>query len=152
MHTGAVECANTTAQWIPLAGDGDESAQSDGCSWTAVALSMQWSRRQATGPYSSLLLSTITDIRVGDQCDFIDKLRHNNSKDSTTRRLLGRAAGGGGGGGGVRSGGDGDDVDVSCCVSFVGLKRRLDVVFEERMEVDVWLWVCQRAKAATGVS
>ena len=106
-------------------------------------LSMQWSRRKGTGPYSSLLLSTITEMRVGDECEFVEKVR---GKDSSSRRLIGRAAGPGGGG---RS--DTDDVDVSCCVSFVGLKRRLDIVFEERMEVDVWLWVCRRAQAATGV-
>ena len=112
----------------------------------ASGLSMQWSRRKAVGPYSSLLLSTITDIHVGHDCDFIDKLR---SKDNT-RRLIGRATGMAVAGGGSRSDVE-SDVDVACCVSFVGLKRRLDVVFEERMEVDVWLWTCQRAKAATGV-
>ena len=111
-------------------------------------LSMQWSRRRAAGPYSSLLLSTITEIRVGEQCDFADKLR--SKADTGTRRLL--PVRGTGGGGGGRSDAADDVVDVSCCVSFVGLKRRLDVVFEDRMEVDVWLWVCQRAKAATGVS
>ena len=111
-------------------------------------LSMQWSRRKAAGPYSSLLLSTITDIRVGDECEFVEKLK---AKDTTTRRLIGKAAVGSSssssGGGRL----DVDDVDVGCCVSFVGLKRRLDVVFEQHMEVDVWLWICRRAKAATGV-
>ena len=110
-------------------------------------LSMQWSRRKATGPYSTLLLSTVTDIRVGDECEFVEKLR-SKAGDSSSRRLIGKAGAVGGGG---RLFDLGDVADVSCCVSFVGLKRRLDVVFEERMEVDVWLWVCRRAKAATSV-
>ena len=105
----------------------------------AAGLSMQWSRRRAAGPYSSLLLSSVTDIRVGDECEFVEKWK---GKDTTGRRLIG-----GGGGGRL----DVEDVDVGCCVSFVGLKRGLDVVFEQRMEVDVWLWLCRRARAATGV-
>ena len=71
------------------------------------------------GPYSSLLLSTITDIRVGDECEFVEKMK---VKDSS-RRLISKAASAAGSSSGRL---DVDDVDVSCCVSFVALKRRLD--------------------------